>query len=251
MAPQTLPLAVVPDGPLAGVECRVWERHSCDMQTACQPLASKGGGDLIWGGTIRDISANGIGLILNRRFEPDTRLVINLPFPASGTRRSILVRVVHATPLTPGFWLLGCVFPRPLPEDELFALLGRAGSAREEGPQDSATVDYLTAAFAPAGGTPTPCPGQEVLLRRVRFETTTAQGASVHVLADRVYLRASWPLAAGTPLKVWVGRRRRGKPFSRMVVLSCCQQGGLWVVSYAFERTPSAEVLDSLGHPPA
>src|SRR5262249_37343400 len=116
MAPQALPFAVVSAGPPTGVECRVWERHPCDMQTRCEPLASQGGGDFVWGGTIRDISANGVSLILSRRFEPAARLVIDLPSSACGTRRRLLASVVHATPLGHGFWLLGGIFPAPLPE---------------------------------------------------------------------------------------------------------------------------------------
>jgi hypothetical protein len=252
MAPLTQLFDLASAGPIAGMECRVWERHPCDMPTFCQPLASRGGGDFVWGGTVRDISANGIGLLLNRRFEPGARLVIELPSPASGTRRNVLARVVHATPLTHGFWLLGCIFPAPLPEDEFHALIGRAGSVREEQPADAPPVDCLTAEFAPSGGlSHTPFPGKVVLIRRVLFETTTAQGTSVRVVVNRLRLRASWPLAAGTPLKVWVGHRRRDKPLTRVVVASCGQRDGLWVVNYAFEGTPSAEVLCSLGHPEA
>jgi hypothetical protein len=260
MAPLTQLFDLSSAGPIAGVECRVWERHPCDLQTSCQPLASRGGGDFMWGGTVRDISANGIGLLLNRRFEPGTRLVIELPSLACGTRQSVLARVVHATPLAIGFWLLGCVFSAPLPEDEFHALIGRADPVREEQPQAvqeeqpqaAPTVDCLTAAFAPSGElSHTPFPGKVVLIHKVLFETTTAQGTSVRVLVNRLRLRASWPLAAGTPLKIWVGHRRRDKPLARVVVASCGQQDGLWVVNYAFEETPSAEMLRSLGHPEA
>jgi hypothetical protein len=252
MAPQAQPFDVVPAGPLTSAECRVWERHPCDMQTSCQPLASRGSGDFVWGGTICDISANGIGLLLNRRFEPGARLVIEFPPLASATRRRVLARAVHATPLALGFWFLGCVFPAPLPEDEFHALIGRAGSVPEEWPQGAPTVDCLTAAFAPPGGpSPTTCPGKVVRIRRVLFETTTAQGTSIRVLVNRLRLRASWPLAAGTPLKVWVGKRRGDKPLAQVVVTSCRQRDGLWKVNYAFVGTPSADVLCALGQPQA
>jgi hypothetical protein len=83
------------------------------------------------------------------------------------------------------------------------------------------------------------------------FETTAAQGTAIHVLANRLRLAASWPLPPGTRLKVWVGNCWWDRPFARIFVTSCRQRDGLWVVSYAFEGAPPADVLCALGHPHA
>src|SRR5260370_33219480 len=76
--------ATVASAPPAGapprfVECRVYEREACELQTSCQPLAARSSQDIRWRAAIRDISEGGVGLVLVRRFERGTVLAVQLP----------------------------------------------------------------------------------------------------------------------------------------------------------------------------
>src|SRR5437667_7954790 len=51
------------------LECRVWERFPCGLQTTCQPIAARGQDELSWSAHIRDLSVGGVGVVLKRRFE--------------------------------------------------------------------------------------------------------------------------------------------------------------------------------------
>src|SRR5580692_1103433 len=89
-------------------DCRVWERHACGLQTSCQPIAARADKDILWRATLRDVSATGVGMVLDRRFEPGAGLSIEIPGLGGGN--TLLAKVVHATGLPEGKWLLGCAF---------------------------------------------------------------------------------------------------------------------------------------------
>src|SRR5438128_11861643 len=99
-------------------ECRVYERFPSELATQCQPLAARSDNDINWPATLRNISAGGIGLLLQRRFEPRTGLAVELP-DLDGSRVTVFVRVIHATPQGKGAWLLGCSFVTPLTDERL------------------------------------------------------------------------------------------------------------------------------------
>jgi hypothetical protein len=103
------------------IERRIAVRYSCDVEATCQPgsvLPTDNG----WPAKAQDISASGIGLILNRCFQPGTFLKIELRGP-SAIPMHFLVSVAHSTPRQDGEWLVGCAFLREMSEDELRALL--------------------------------------------------------------------------------------------------------------------------------
>src|SRR5438132_969821 len=108
-------------------ECRVYERYPSDLATQCQPLAARGENDMKWQATVRDISLGGMGLILQRRFEPRTGLAIELP-DSDDSLFTVFVRVVHATAQAGGRWLLGgqwfvdCTFVVPPSTDLIKSL---------------------------------------------------------------------------------------------------------------------------------
>jgi hypothetical protein len=102
-----------------GVERRASARHLCDFESSCRALLS--GHASTWPATTRDISAGGLGLLLPRRFEPGVLLAVEVAVGREA--RSLLVRVVHATPQAGGGWLVGCRFLTPLDESELRAIL--------------------------------------------------------------------------------------------------------------------------------
>jgi hypothetical protein len=75
-----------------------------------------------WPARVRDLSSGSIGLVLTRRFEPGTLLVIELEKKAANLSHTLVGRVVHATAQTNG-WMIGCTLANKLAEDDLQALL--------------------------------------------------------------------------------------------------------------------------------
>jgi hypothetical protein len=64
----------------------------------------------------------GVGLLLSRRVDPGGLLAVSLSNPARGFAKTMLVRVVHATP-QPGGCLVGGTFITPLTYQEFSALV--------------------------------------------------------------------------------------------------------------------------------
>jgi eukaryotic-like serine/threonine-protein kinase len=113
------PSAVIPRRP--AVERRASVRYVSRLKGSCRPLASER--KWRWNATVRDVSAGGIGLLLNRRFEPCTVLRVKLPTTGSSRQRIYLVRVVRVQAHSPKTWIVGCIFPRRLSEEEVQTLL--------------------------------------------------------------------------------------------------------------------------------
>lgn len=105
----------------AQVERRAYVRFSCDLDSACQPLADTL--RLQWPGRICNISRGGIAIKLARRFEVGTVLAIDMQGEAEEVVGTMLARVVRVTFQSDGNWLLGCTFRNPLSEEDLKALL--------------------------------------------------------------------------------------------------------------------------------
>jgi hypothetical protein len=70
-----------------------------------------------------DISAGGVCLQVPRRFEPGTLLTIVLPGEKSGQSSDHLVRIRWIKGLPDGAWLIGCLFTKPLEDEDLDQLL--------------------------------------------------------------------------------------------------------------------------------
>jgi hypothetical protein len=73
-------------------------------------------------GKIRDVSLDGIGLILVKQVAVGSLLVINLVNQSQKIAKTMLVRVAHVTPVHGGF-LVGGMFAEPLTYQELTALV--------------------------------------------------------------------------------------------------------------------------------
>lgn len=102
---------------------RAYVRIPSDLAAICH--VAPGGREPAWPGRVHDISKAGIGLILQHRFNPGTALLVDLRETAGAVLRTVRVRVVHATAILDDgipYWLLGCVFDRPLNEAEFSAL---------------------------------------------------------------------------------------------------------------------------------
>jgi hypothetical protein len=96
-------------------------RHRCHIEAFYR--AKRCGAEIGWLAEIRDISATGIGLALNRRFPPGSMLFVELTSTIDESAHLLPVTVVHATESDEGHWLLGCTFSRTLNDAELAELV--------------------------------------------------------------------------------------------------------------------------------
>src|SRR5262245_48026602 len=80
----------------------------------------------IWPLVVKDVSAGGLGILLARRCEPGTELLIEL-VTAGRTPCRFPGTVVSVRRDNLGHWMHGCQFPTPLYEEELNALLNHLG----------------------------------------------------------------------------------------------------------------------------
>jgi hypothetical protein len=71
---------------------------------------------------IKNISMDGIGLLLAQRLEPGTLLAVSLSNSARSSTKTALVRVAHVTP-DHGTFLVGGTFTTPLTYEELSKLV--------------------------------------------------------------------------------------------------------------------------------
>jgi hypothetical protein len=99
---------------------RAAERMPVSAETTCSflgPVAEDFGP-----AKLQNISLEGVGLLLTRRVETGALLAVTLTNAARGFVKTVLVRVVHATP-QPGGCLVGGTFSVPLTYQELTTLV--------------------------------------------------------------------------------------------------------------------------------
>jgi hypothetical protein len=107
---------------LRGINLRESLRYPANLATFCQKPSVQQGRP--WSQTlVRDVSIDGIGLVVDRCFEPETFLEIDLQNTTCKRTSTLFVTVVHAAQQSDGTWLLGCTFLSPLTPEELEALL--------------------------------------------------------------------------------------------------------------------------------
>ena len=99
---------------------RAAERYPVNAEVACPFLGPVTEG--FGGAKIKDVSMQGIGLLIGRRVEPGGLLAVTLTNAAKGFSKTVLVRVAHATPV-PGGCLVGGTFDTPLTYQEMSTLV--------------------------------------------------------------------------------------------------------------------------------
>jgi hypothetical protein len=247
MSPSTIVYQRKPAPGVPGRECRVWQRHACDLQTACQPIAARLDKDVMWQATVCDISACGVGLVLRRRFEPGAGLAIEIPETDTRPGDTLLVKVVRVTPRPDGSWLMGCGFVSELGEDELEALL------------QLAHAQHAAPAPPPAkSGVPARPPEAATILRlngsapvavpRIELVGLSRSGAPVQVEVRSLVLSGTWPAAAGTILRVRSANRAAQLPAVRIQINRCTLKGSRWSLDYQFVDPPTPEFRRLFGY---
>ena len=99
---------------------RAAERFQVTADTACtfvSPVVEDFGP-----ARIKNISMDGIGLLMTRRVEAGSMVAVTLTNPAKNFVKTVLVRVAHATP-QPGGCLIGGTFSAPLSYQDLTAMV--------------------------------------------------------------------------------------------------------------------------------
>jgi hypothetical protein len=197
--------------------------------------------DLTWKAKIRNISTRGLGLVLGRRFEPGAGLAIEIPETDTRPADTLLAKVVRVNPQPDGSWLLGCAFVSELGDDELEALLQLA---LPELPPDEvispAQVEEEQATALSENESPA------VLIPRLWLVNTAGQGVEAGVSVRRLFLSGSWPVPAGTFLKLRVANRGDMRAV-KVKVQSCRQADGRWTLTYRFVDAPSPELRRLFG----
>jgi serine/threonine protein kinase len=105
----------------AGRNRRATLRYPANLESDFRPL--RGAKKATWRAKVRDVSARGVGLLANRRFEPGTVLIVEIKDAQGGTDRMLLVRVVRVVEESLRKWVLGCEQCRELGTDEVQAML--------------------------------------------------------------------------------------------------------------------------------
>jgi hypothetical protein len=103
-------------------ERRASSRHPCDLHGICGPytpaLALRR-----WSAKALDLSSSGVSLLLERRFEPGTSLLVRVAEGKEGCTRTLVARVVRVKEQCDGTWILGCALRFELGGDELTELV--------------------------------------------------------------------------------------------------------------------------------
>lgn len=110
-----------PDGKTATKAADSKRGKPVGLEAFCRSVAAVK--DDPWPARVRDLSSGSIGLLLTRRFEPGTLLVIELEKKAQSLSHTLVGRVVNATQSSGGSWSLACTLANKIADDDLQALL--------------------------------------------------------------------------------------------------------------------------------
>lgn len=102
-------------------------RYPCALATVCEVATSihpEPGPRLDhWPGQVINLSVTGVGLLLNRRFEPGTVATLSLETPDQAVQLQVEMQVVRAIPAGNNQWFIGAALASPLERNDLRKLL--------------------------------------------------------------------------------------------------------------------------------
>jgi hypothetical protein len=225
-----MPVPLLPFAPLLPVEpstadSRIHPRRTCSLPATCRPASSRDSKESRTAATIIDISQGGVRILLQRRFEAGTGLVVELPGAAPRESTVVFVKVIHVRAEDNGMWSLGCQFVQELSEDELERLLTATNhvhpSLLDSYLDDSASESACGSVSASA------CDG---ILSEVHLLAETRAGNFVDYVIKRLDVSRSWPLTPGKILSV-SGKTANHGPWSlRIKVVQCVCHGDAWEI---------------------
>jgi hypothetical protein len=126
MAKQTIPVTNAQAKHQPKPACRAWVRFLTGRNVGGMTRAgcSADEAETEWLGRFQIVSPGRLCLLLNRRFEPGTALIIELSDKPDLVVRFFQVRVIHSRRKRNRRWLIDCEFLSPPTPEELQALLG-------------------------------------------------------------------------------------------------------------------------------
>ena len=105
--------------PTAETDRRRAARFVANRVATCSPLAER---ETVVPVRVRDVSANGIGLLSTRRFERGTMLLLQIQEDGDSLPPLIIGRVMHVCAQADGTWLVGCALTRAFAEPDVRAI---------------------------------------------------------------------------------------------------------------------------------
>jgi PilZ domain len=240
--------AVHPQPPQGrGLECRVYQRLSCELPGFCKPASDLGSGnEARWSAIVRDISQGGVRLLLSRRYQPGAGLAIELPAMDGQETCTFFAKVIHVRAEAGGLWVHGCQFVSPLSLDEMKRLTGTTvhdGFFPEDQPQalprqsEPVEIGTTTASAPKENGR------AKNTISHVQFQLVTNKGTLIDCLINRLAVSKSWPLAAGQTITIRGGSSQKSPWAIKVVVVQCSQQGERWTLQCRLPNPPGAIAL--------
>jgi serine/threonine protein kinase len=102
-------------------------RYPCTLATVCEVGTSvhegEDGAEDRWSATVQNLSVTGVGLLLQRRFEPGTVVKVLLESPDGRVRRSLDLHILRVSPAAGGRWATGGTFSQELSKEDLRQLV--------------------------------------------------------------------------------------------------------------------------------
>lgn len=107
-------------------ERRAATRFASIRTASCSPLAER---QTVLSVLVRDVSANGIGLLSARRFERGTILLLQVQDDGEALPPLLVGKVVYETPQADGNWHIGCALTRAVAQADMRALTEESSEA--------------------------------------------------------------------------------------------------------------------------
>jgi hypothetical protein len=134
------------------LECRVYERHACELPTSCRPVSALEMRESPWSATIRDLSQGGLALHLQRRYEKGAALAVELPGEVDREPSVVFVKVVHVKRLAGGEWKLGCQFISELSDEHVHRLVAPDSPVRSRASLRTTRYSHVNVEVGDRGG---------------------------------------------------------------------------------------------------
>jgi hypothetical protein len=255
MPERTVPTQLKSKKRPADAEGRAWVRYSYDSTISFQPLESRKDGT--WhAAKVANISAKGLGLVLDTAVPRGAILCVMLEGPARRFSQPVLVRVVRATERRGIAWHIGCTFAIPLGEDELRALLsqgkalqgdskqqGQPPTSQDPGLPKGAHDPFLQGSVNERRNSPRRRISVPITISYGSAGEKTHEAYAIDTSLGGLKLATRQPFGRGTILRVKSSQTPGRNASVDVRVKSCTPQRTKWIVATQFLEQPPSEVL--------